>query len=85
MSRQKKVKKTKRVQKDDDGSETKSDRRSQGGGTKKAREVSEKAGELLKRIDELLRLQQRESRGQQIRPHIHLCDGTKVDFRKLMR
>ena len=48
-------------------------------------ELIKRADALLEKIDALLREHALNSRPKKVSPHIHLCDGTKIDLRELVK
>ena len=50
-----------------------------------AEELRKKIDALLEKIDALLEEHANDSCPKKFSPHIHLCDGTKIDLRKLAR
>lgn len=71
-----------RQQKKDEGEER---TRSEASVRRKPEELKEKIAALLEKIDAALREHQNDACSENHVPHIHLCDGTKVDLRKLFR
>ena len=51
----------------------------------KKEELDEKIAAMLEKIEALLKEHGRDSRNKKGSPHIHLCDGTKIDLRKLFK
>ena len=51
----------------------------------KKEELIKRANAVLEEVDALLRKYANDSRPKKASPHVHLCDGTKIDLRKLIK